>query len=125
MKEGRLHVIFQYPDGTRLVQMYNRYLWEQEYGPLSSEIHLHHIDENPLNDSLPNLKPMTPSEHHKLHNPITRRLVAFVCPACGRIGYKKEKEYNRRKRDGCSGPFCCRSCAQWYNSNVQYGHIRE
>lgn len=123
MKEGYLHVVFKYDDGRRVVQMYHRYLWEQEYGPLDSKQHLHHIDGNPLNNSLDNLKVMTHSRHMQLHNPKTRKLVAFVCPSCGRISYKIEKEFNRRKREGCAGPFCDRSCAQWHNSNVRYGHI--
>lgn len=117
--EGYMQMVFKHDDGTRSAQMYHRYLWEQAYGPLAPGVHVHHIDGNPMNNSLDNLRPMPVSDHHRLHNPITAFPVKFACPWCGAEASKKKKEYDRRKRQGQKGPFCGRTCAQRYNGWIR------
>lgn len=48
-------------------KLLHRLIWEREYGELSPQTHLHHIDGNALNNCIWNLEPMSASEHHKLH----------------------------------------------------------
>jgi hypothetical protein len=44
-----------------------RYLWELEYGPLDSDLMLHHKCENSWCVNLDHLEPMTQSQHMKEH----------------------------------------------------------
>jgi hypothetical protein len=46
---------------------------------LTSEEHVHHIDEDKQNNKPENLQVMNPSEHSKIHNP---GLSPKVCPIC-------------------------------------------
>ncbi len=68
---------------------YHRHLASIKIGRwLYSSEHVHHIDENKLNNSLENLKVLTASEHSKLHNPQTdfghddRTLESYTCVNC-------------------------------------------
>lgn len=49
-------------------KLLHRLIWEKWYDELSSQTHLHHIDENPKNNCIWNLEPMSKANHHKLHN---------------------------------------------------------
>ena len=48
-------------------KLLHRLIWEKWYGELSPQTHLHHIDNNKLNNCLFNLEPLSASAHHKLH----------------------------------------------------------
>ena len=50
-----------------------RYVYEAEHGPLDKGLVIHHIDRNPLNDSLENLVAMTRREHALEHEHDLRR----------------------------------------------------
>lgn len=64
-------------------KLLHRLIWEEWYGKLSSQTHLHHIDEHKTNNCLWNLEPLTKSEHIKLHNSNGK---------CPNIGRKMSKE---------------------------------
>ena len=49
-------------------KLLHRLIWERNYGNLPPQNHIHHIDNNALNNCIWNLEPMSKSEHHKLHN---------------------------------------------------------
>ena len=49
-------------------KMWHRLIWEEFYGPLPKDTHIHHIDGNPSNNCIWNLEPMPASEHLKMHN---------------------------------------------------------
>jgi hypothetical protein len=50
----------------------HRLIWEDAYGPIPEGYDCHHIDENPLNNDLSNLKLMLHAEHVSLHNSINK-----------------------------------------------------
>lgn len=47
--------------------MLHNYVWEKHNGSISKGYEIHHIDFNKINNSLENLKLVTPSEHTKIH----------------------------------------------------------
>ena len=50
-------------------KLLHRLIYEDFYGiKLIPEIHIHHIDENPLNNCILNLEAMTDAEHRSLHH---------------------------------------------------------
>ena len=62
------HVVIIHDDGHRQTMSYHKYLWEQEYGPVEDGYEIHHIDENPENNSLENLEKVLKIKHLKLHS---------------------------------------------------------
>ena len=48
-------------------KLLHRLIWERWYGETYSDVHIHHIDFNRLNNCLWNLKPMVRTKHQKLH----------------------------------------------------------
>lgn len=75
-------------------KLLHRLIWEKWYGELSSQTHLHHLDENPKNNCIWNLEPMSKSNHHKLHNSDGK---------CSNIGRKLSKEHKDKIRKGNKG----------------------
>jgi len=64
-------------------QRYHRYIYEKHYKiKLKKNQHIHHIDNNPLNNNILNLKLMTPAEHCRLHS---RKNPFYIqCRICGK-----------------------------------------
>lgn len=79
-KDGRVRV---YNKDSKKVTSYPRFLTEQALGrPLEKNEHVHHLDENPLNNSFSNLAIVPQSEHSRLH--ATKYYdKEVVCPWCG------------------------------------------
>jgi hypothetical protein len=48
-------------------KLLHRLLWEDYFGPIPEGYFIHHIDENPINNTLPNLQLMSEHEHKSLH----------------------------------------------------------
>lgn len=78
-----------YSDGS---VYYHRHLASLSMGRwLETRDHVHHRDENKLNNTVSNLQVLTASEHAKIHNPTTefgpdsRCLEEYVCINCGNI----------------------------------------
>lgn len=70
--------------------------------------HVHHVDGDPLNNSLSNLEVLSPSEHRKRH--ASRGRLELVCPTCG-ITFTRTHAYQRQKqKDGCTQIYCSRPC---------------
>lgn len=68
-KQGRRYVN---RDGR--VVPYARWLMEQHLGrPIAETEHVHHIDENPLNDVIENLTVISAADHCRHHRPVTAR----------------------------------------------------
>ena len=58
-------------NGVRHRVSISRKLWMENYGPIEKGYIVHHIDHNPGNNDLTNLKLMTKKEHDQHHNIIT------------------------------------------------------
>lgn len=77
---------------------------------LTSEEHVHHLDENKLNNDTNNLQVLTASEHSKLHNPTTeygyndRCLEEYICVYCGEVFYPLRASITKQ--------FCSSECAK-------------
>ena len=60
----------------------HRDIYEHEHGPLPEGMHVHHMDHDPLNNSISNLVAITAAEHAALHALEAERYEA-VCDECG------------------------------------------
>jgi hypothetical protein len=56
------------PSGKRFTMLVHRWNWMQAFGEIPKGMHIHHIDENKLNNSLDNLEMISASDHKRLHN---------------------------------------------------------
>ena len=71
--DNRGYKVFSVPakdsaSGKRKHMPVHRFLYEQVYGPIPKGYHIHHKDENKLNNSLNNLEMLSNSDHRRLHN---------------------------------------------------------
>lgn len=60
----------------------HRDIYEREHGPLDPGMHVHHVDHDPLNNSIGNLVAISASEHAALHVLEAERREA-TCDECG------------------------------------------
>ena len=126
-KDGRLR---GYIIETGETRSYPKLLMEEYLErKLNDDEIVHHIDENPLNNDIDNLKVMTLSEHARYH-----RQKYFdkymICPECGKEFLWTAKQqlnhygnYNRSdrrdRRNMLDKPFCSRHCSGIYGQRVQ------
>lgn len=67
-------VYWQAHTGGRASVIYlHRYLWERANGPIPEGYHVHHVDENPLNNAVDNLECVSPAEHVVRHGEAIKR----------------------------------------------------
>jgi hypothetical protein len=115
----RRFVIHLYDDGTRRTQSNARYLLEQHLGRLLTEDEdADHIDGNPLNDDLSNLRPLSSFENRsRAHEPAP--LYEFSCLMCGNSAVTLLRDYRRNQEVlGKAGPFCSKSCSGTWSTTV-------
>lgn len=116
-KDGRTRI---YNKTTHTVTSYPRFLMEQKLGrKLLKTEDVHHIDENPLNNSFDNLEVVDHKEHDRKHaeNNIFSKNKKYtqkemICPVCGKIfiwSTNAQSLYYCIKQ--IRGPYCSRSCA--------------
>lgn len=75
----------------RTCRAWARRIWEEEHGPIPKNYVIHHIDNDPTNNSLGNLLMLSHSAHSSLHN----RGPEYHVPKWQRTSYK---EYMRKYR---------------------------
>ena len=121
-KDGRLRV---YVRETKKTISYPKYLMEKELGrKLSPNEHVHHMDEDPLNNEVTNLKVMTDSDHARGHMTKYTDTIA-VCGWCGQeflwTGLQQQRFHTERRtgRHKSVLPFCSRSCSGYYSRKIQ------
>lgn len=115
--EGRMYVKVTHDDGSKHMDYYARFLIEQEYGPISPGLVVHHIDGNQLNDTLENLAVLTVAQHNNIHHALPA--MSFVCPICGvqfSLVGKLLKYAKSRTKNGHSGPHCSTKCSLLHRS---------
>jgi hypothetical protein len=111
--------------GKWRITFYSRYLMELHLGRiLQSSEQVDHIDGNPMNDVITNLRIVTRSEHRKLH---IKRLKShnFICPYCKKpfslSGHALTEIMDKINRNpNRSGPYCSNHCARVACAAIRY-----
>lgn len=122
-RDGRYRMVLKFNDGTKKGISYPKYLMEMHLDRYLDENEtIDHIDGNPLNNDLSNLRILDRQEH--CHNDTIRNNKLTVnCTYCGKtfeIDGSKLHGRNRKDRHQ-SGYFCSRSCSGKYGAEIQLG----
>lgn len=124
-KDGRLRAVLVYPDSTKKTISYPKYIVECNIGRyLTDDETIDHIDGNPLNNDISNLRIIKRNEH--AYNDAQRNKdVIYKCDYCGKeFIIKGDKlHYIFRKDRENSAHFCSRKCAGKYNAERQHNKI--
>lgn len=119
-KDGRVRC---YDRETKRVVSYPRVLMESKLGrPLESYEHVHHIDENPLNNDLDNLEVLHIVDHERHHSIKYTNDIIVNCVYCNReivLSPKRQRSRVAESKRGKYGPFCSRRCSGKYGKQEQ------
>lgn len=88
-------------NGNRKALLLHRVIWEDNFGPISGNGHIHHIDGNKLNNNLDNLEYHSIASHISIHRKNEYK--------CGKLSYLRNAKINslkthegkKRHSDGC------------------------
>lgn len=119
-KDGRLHICVEV-NGRKTSISYPKYLVEKHLGrKLLPNETVDHIDNNPLNNKLSNLRIFDRSEHASQDS---KRLVEvkIKCIWCKKKMTLNSTQINNRSRKDkeVAGPFCSKHCSGQYGASVQ------
>ena len=99
-----------------ITKQIHRDVWQYYHGEIPITYEIHHLDSNPQNNSVNNLRCLSAEEHHRLHLPkgtqIPRTKTIYTCKECG-------KEYSTFQRHDAL--FCSQQCRDKHH----YTHNRE
>lgn len=119
-KDGRLRIILKYKDKKTTVS-YPKYLMEKHLNRyLEEDETIDHIDSNPLNNNLNNLRILHRKEH-AYNDAIRNAEITVKCSYCSKefkikgssINYRNRKDRNQ------SGYFCSKECSGKYGASIQ------
>ena len=124
--EGRRYVCWK-ANGKQKRQLEHRWVWEQAHGPIPEGHHIHHKDENPLNNQLDNLECLPAVHHRNLHNRVREQhqLIDGVehrkCQRC--LVFKPLIDFTKRRAGTYHG--YCKICvkqhlADWRMMNREH-----
>ena len=120
-KDHRLRCTLVFNDKTIKSMSYPKYLMEVHLDRYLTENEtVDHIDGNPLNNNINNLRVLDRREHCK--NDVYRNVdVTVNCTYCGKeFTIPGNKIHNRNRKDRHqSGYFCSRQCSGKYGSEIQ------
>ena len=124
--DNRVRIVYVNDDGSRHTKSYPRILMEEKLGrPLEPFEDVHHLDNNPLNNSIENLVVKIHGEHQREHNPSKYKDTYAFCEVCGTKFIwtaKRQRTYYidlRRGKDRIIS--CSRSCSSFYGRQEQLG----
>lgn len=125
-KDGRLRVFLLYNDGSKKTISYPKYIMEKHLNRyLEEDETIDHIDGNPLNNDIDNLRVLPRKEHCK-NDAVRNENITVNCSYCGKeftiLG--NTLHYRNRKDRYQSGYFCSRQCSGKYGREIQFG-LRE
>ena len=103
-KDGRIRIYLRFSDNTHKVISYPKYLIECHLGRyLTEDETVDHIDQNPQNNDISNLRVISRKEHCSND---ARRCVPIVltCALCGKqFEHKGSLNYKNHKNKKCKG----------------------
>lgn len=128
-KDNRVRVRVVDDNGDSHVLSYPRILMEEKLGrPLKPYEDVHHIDGNPLNNSLHNLEIVCHGEHQRNHSRKYYDKI-MVCPICNkefmwtavqqRRFYSNLSRKEPKNKSRCTVPFCSKRCIGLYGKQEQ------
>ena len=124
-RDNRLRIPIRFPDGRKTVMSYPKFIVEHNIGryPFKNET-VDHVDYNPLNNELSNLRLVVRSKHAALDCKIALPK-KFICCICGKVFTKEGKKLSPlvNSRGRRLPKFCSTSCSGIYGTRVQYGEI--
>ena len=120
-KDNRLRIMAIFPDKTRRTVSYPKYVMEvylDRYLDIDETID--HIDSNPLNNEISNLRIMS-RKIHCANDAIRNKDVKVKCTYCGKefIIPGKVLHYRNRADRHQSGYFCSKRCSSKYGREIQ------
>lgn len=124
-KDGRLRLILKLKNNKTKTISYPKYLMESYLNRyLTDDETVDHIDGNPLNNDIDNLRVLSRKEH--CYNDVLRNKDVIVkCTFCGKEFIIKGNNirYHNRKDKHQSGYFCSRQCSGKYGKAIQTNEI--
>jgi hypothetical protein len=120
-KDNRLRCIIKFKDNTQKTISYPKFLMQEHIKRFIIEPYtIDHIDSNPLNNEISNLRIIKRTKHTKT-DVLRLKPQSFICGVCKvefiLKGKKLHDAYENRKK-GKKGPFCGRSCAGKASHNI-------
>ena len=120
-KDNRLRISLKFNDGHHKTVSYPKYLMEIHLNRyLSEEETVDHIDKNPLNNDITNLRVLLRREH-SANDVLRNKDISVHCTYCGKeftIPGNKLSNRNRKDRHQ-AGYFCSRECSGKYGKEIQ------
>ena len=121
LDSGHLFFVVYYADGTKKSVLVHREIVEQRIGRmLTKEEVVHHINNDPSDNSFENLRIMTHAAHTKLHA-VERggpEMVTLTCLYCRKSFTRSARRARDAAAQGKGGPFCGKSCSgKWAMAN--------
>ena len=120
-QDNRLRIILKFNDGTKKSLSYPKYLMELYLNRyLTNDETIDHIDRNPLNNNIENLRVLSRQEHCR-NDVFRNKDVIVTCQYCKKkftIPGNKLHCRNRADRHQ-SGYFCSRQCSGKYGAEIQ------
>lgn len=120
-KDHRLRCVLVFSDKTEKTMSYPKYLMEIHLNRYLTENEtIDHIDGNPLNNNIDNLRVLDRKEHCT-NDALRNKDIKVTCAYCGKEFYisgAKIGSRNRKDRHQ-SGYFCSRVCSGKYGAEIQ------
>ena len=124
-KDNRLRCVLVWANGRKQTVSFPKYIMEKHLGRyLEKDETIDHIDSNPLNNNLSNLR-VIERKIHCYNDALRNEDLKVKCSYCGReFVIKGSQIRNRNRKDkNPSGYFCSRQCSGRYGSDIQNNRL--